>query len=87
MFLFFLGDTNNIPMVIGWVVCLVLALVLLRTLNSSRKWLIRLLTACLIVAVAFVFYASAADPKPASGNSAPPALEDTVLDRLHIAQA
>lgn len=78
MALFTFGDTSNTPMVIGWVVCLVLAIILLKNLKSPRKWVIRLLTGCLIAAVAFVFYASVAHPKQAANDSAPQTIKATI---------
>jgi len=82
MALFNFGDTSNTPMVIGWVVCLVLAIVLLRNLKSPRKWVIRLLTGCLIAAVAFVFYASAANP-----DRSPHVIKDTVNEVIDDIEA
>ncbi|MBB6677066.1 hypothetical protein H4Q31_06950 [Cohnella lubricantis] len=67
-------------MIIGWCISLVVALLLLWSLKTARKWLIRLLTACLIASIAYVFYASASYNEPASGNSNPPAIDGMLYD-------
>jgi hypothetical protein len=76
--MFNFGDLNNVPMVSGWVVCLVLAIILIRAVKRARKGLIRLVTAGLVLAVVFVFYASTLSKEPATNKPGSRIVKDTV---------
>jgi hypothetical protein len=77
--MFNFGDLQNVPMVSSWVVCLVLAIILVWAVKQTKKWLIRSVTLGLVVAVCFGFYASTLSKDPAK-NDPRRVVEDAVKE-------
>jgi hypothetical protein len=76
--MFNFGDLNNVPMLSGWGVCLVLVILLLGAVKVAKKWLVRFATVALVVAVAFVFYASTLSEDPITEKPGSQIVKDTV---------